>query len=87
MKTREIAEEIYKELQRKGVILGDASICIIESVLKKELKCHSLSVGSLITDGIFAARLESVPTLKADITWVHNEVYEHNRDIEGFIPK
>lgn len=47
----------------------------------------SFKQGDIITDGTFEARLESTPVLKADITWIHNDVQDNNVDINRFYLK
>ena len=44
-------------------------------------------IGDIVTDGVFEAEIESMPTINADFRWTHNDAVEHNKDISRFILK
>jgi hypothetical protein len=45
------------------------------------------TVGDILTDGVYEAKLESTPTINADFVWLHNDAIEYNKDISGFVLK
>lgn len=74
-------EEDLAELTKEYELLKQYCIktpSIVHSFFKK---------GDLITNGTFEAILENTPTLKADITWTHNDVQDNNVDISRFYLK
>lgn len=45
---------------------------------------QTINIGDRITDGTHIAIVETQPTIKADITWLHNDAYVNDADLSNF---
>lgn len=72
--------KISKDLEKGNITENEARALLLDLFGVSSL----FKVGDIVTDGVYDAKLESSPTIKADFVWLHNDAIEYNKDISSF---